>query len=317
MVVSTAYQYALDNTPTEWGPFEYEQTLQATSTVFQNRTVGGFTVTFQGNDLTYGSNGEVTGGTFTSVDVTSPENEPYLTVTEMQADAPQVFLSIANNDPQAFFRYIFRANDVFQGSPLADRLRIFNGNDRIFGFAGNDEFWGGAGVDRLNGGVGNDTLNGDAGNDVLNGDAGNDNLLGGTGNDNMVGGGGNDQLTGGVGVDVLRGGAGRDRFNFDIGRPFNRNLIGIDRIVDFQRGVDKIRIDRTTFTAFPNNQIRFASVANITQAQRSTALITYVPSTGALFYNQNRGLPGFGSGGQFAVLQNRPPLTASDFVVQT
>lgn len=129
-----------------------------------------------------------------------------------------------------------------------------------------------------------------------------------------MGGPGDDLISGGVGADVLSGQGGRDRFLFDIRRPFRRNLMGVDRIIDFRRNVDDIVIDRTTFTAFRNNQVSFASVANVVQAARSNALITY--ARGTLYYNENGAAPGFGSGGAFARLQNRSPLTVNDFIVQ-
>jgi len=170
--------------------------------------------------------------------------------------------------------------------------------------------------DRLFGNGGANLLSGNGGNDRIKGGGGGDRLLGGNGNDFLVGAGGADQLTGGVGVDTMRGGGGRDRFTFDMGRNFRRPQMEIDQMVDFRPRQDKIVIDRTTFRAFPNNRISFASVANPNQARRSNALITYVRGTGALFYNPNGAAAGFGPGGQFAVVQNRVALGASDFIVQ-
>jgi Ca2+-binding RTX toxin-like protein len=155
-----------------------------------------------------------------------------------------------------------------------------------------------------------------AGNDRLNGAGGNDTLLGGDGNDVLLGGAGNDYLLGETGSDTYTGGAGRDRFVFDIGKAFDARLMGLDRITDFRRVQDKIVLDKTTFTAITGQRVSFASVGTIAQAEASNALIAYIRSTGALFYNPNGTAAGFGNGGQFAALLNRANLLASDFVVQ-
>lgn len=102
-----------------------------------------------------------------------------------------------------------------------------------------------SGIENLAGGSGQDTLTGDAlrnvltgglGADRLTGQGGNDILLGGGGHDVLLGGMGNDQLAGGDGMDWLIGGGGDDIFIF--------NRLGArDRVVDFEDGADKLRID--------------------------------------------------------------------------
>ena len=77
----------------------------------------------------------------------------------------------------------------------------------ISGYAGEDTLWGGAAADRLYGGDQNDTLEGNGGNDVL---------------------------VGGRDKDTLTGGGGSDTFAYDA-RGF-----GIDTIIDFTRGEDRI-----------------------------------------------------------------------------
>jgi len=62
--------------------------------------------------------------------------------------------------------------------------------------------------------------------------------------------------------------------------------------------------------------VSFQAVRTVAQAKISPALITYIQSTGALFYNQNGAAGGFGKGGQFADLNNGLKLAASDFVIQ-
>jgi len=69
---------------------------------------------------------------------------------------------------------------------------------------------------------------------------GDDIMTGGTGNDALNGSGGNDQLNGGAGNDVLTGGVGKDTF------VFNAQGGGHDRITDFKRGEDIIRIEGAT-----------------------------------------------------------------------
>ncbi len=206
-------------------------------------------------------------------------------------------------------------NDNLSGGNGNDNLSGGNGNDNLDGGDGDDDLIGGAGNDNLSGGNGNDELSGEVGIDYLDGGVGDDKLSGGNGNDALIGGNGDDYLDGGVGDDVLTGGAGRDFFVFDTGL-FDLTRMGRDRITDFQTGQDKLVIDRTTFTAFRENRISFESVENLEQAQQSGELMTYIRSTGALYYNPNRDAQEFGAGGQFALLQNSPNLTATDFVVQ-
>jgi len=150
----------------------------------------------------------------------------------------------------------------------------------------------------------NNRIQGNRGNNHLQGNGGNDRLIGGSGNDILIGGIGNDTLTGGM------GNQSRDRFIFDINRSFKAARMGVDTITDFTRGLDKILLDRSTFRAL--NTLSFASVANVAQARRSAALITYVRSSGSLFYNPNGSAAGFGGGGRFADLTDGLPLTRSD-----
>jgi Ca2+-binding RTX toxin-like protein len=161
-------------------------------------------------------------------------------------------------------------------------------------------------------------LSGNGGQDTLTGLAGNDTILGGEGNDTLKGDGGNDRLTGGTGNDRLTGGAGNDRFIFDHGKAFATSD-GKDRITDFERGNDKMVLDRSTFIAL-RQQISFASVQGVAAAKSNSALITYVRSTGRLYYNQNGNAAGFGSGGLFVTLEGAEPsdrrLTAADFLTQ-
>ena len=122
----------------------------------------------------------------------------------------------------------FRGTYYVNGAARVD----FTGAEvfQVTGTKNNDTITGAAGGDTLIGGDGRDTLNGDAGDDTLNGGQAADALNGGTGADTLIGGGGGDTLT---------GGADADRFVFGAG-DVNANLNNVDRITDFQTGVDEI-----------------------------------------------------------------------------
>ncbi|MBW4549589.1 MAG: S8 family serine peptidase, partial [Aphanocapsa sp. GSE-SYN-MK-11-07L] len=174
--------------------------------------------------------------------------------------------------------------------------------------------------DVINAQGGNDTIDGLSGNDLLRGGAGNDSLKGGLGNDTLLGNEGNDVLAGGADNDILTGGSGQDRFSFDINAAFNLALIGQDTITDFALTLDKVVLDKTTFTALKSIAgngfsigSEFAAVTTDAAARTSTALIAYNNSNGKLFYNQNGSSSGLGSGGLFATLTGNPSLTSSNF----
>ncbi|MBL8589088.1 MAG: hypothetical protein JNK46_11215 [Methylobacteriaceae bacterium] len=151
-------------------------------------------------------------------------------------------------------------NDTINGGANNDRIDGNDGADTLNGDDGADTIYGGAGGDTINGGIGGDVLigeadsdiisggddgdsiDGGAGGDILNGDGGTDFIQGGADNDAITGGadaddlrgdGGEDAITGGTGGDTMYGGADGDRFLFAIGS-------GVDVIVDFQDGLDKI-----------------------------------------------------------------------------
>jgi Ca2+-binding RTX toxin-like protein len=104
-----------------------------------------------------------------------------------------------------------------------------SGDDTLYGTAAPDTIRGLAGADRLYGKAGSDREFGSLGNDVL---------FGGSGRDRLEGGSGRDVLSGDGGNDVLVGGAGADVFRF-------RGAWGLDRVRDFQTGIDKIDLRAT------------------------------------------------------------------------
>lgn len=189
------------------------------------------------------------------------------------------------------------------------------GYDSITGTQANDVIAGSMAVNRLDGQGGNDLVTGLGGDDIL---------AGGEGRDRVFGGSGNDAIVGGAGRDKLRGDEGSDRFIFDTGKAFDINTIGSDRIVDFKRGEDKLVLDQTTFTQigkqFFNKRVTFSSVGNVRQAENSSSLVTYIRSTGNLFYNENGSKDGFGAGGIFASIRKpgsaNGNLGVSDFTIQ-
>ncbi|MFN9555749.1 MAG: Calx-beta domain-containing protein [Dolichospermum sp.] len=174
---------------------------------------------------------------------------------------------------------------------------------------------GGDGNDRLIGNSLDNTLEGGLGNDILNGSTGNDFLFGGDGNDSLSGGDGDDFLTGGLGSNNLLGGTGSDQFVFSEAISFNT----VDIIADFSTGIDQLVLSKTVFDFLSSDvgiglsdTSDFDYVEDDEFAGDSNARIVYSETSGSLFYNQDGATAGFGTGGEFAVLD---PLTANDFVI--
>lgn len=204
-----------------------------------------------------------------------------------------------------------RGNDIAFGGDGKDLLWGELGDDILIGDDGDDLIYGGAGNDYLLGGSGRDWIWGDAGEDILNGGGGNDDLFGGAGSDTIVGGGGDD---------LIYGGAGADRFQFS-------NLLsqGIDRLKDYQSGLDKIIISALGFggglqagTALIAEQFLETTSSTATTGEQR---LIYNSMTGGLFFDADGS--GLGSSSvQFATLfvdplnpaQPHPiDLTAADF----
>ncbi len=148
--------------------------------------------------------------------------------------------------------------------------------------------------------------------------------MGSDGNDTLISSTGNDKLKGDVGNDVLRGGGGRDRFIFHSNKEFSDANLGTDVITDFHYGkTDLILLDKTVFASLESKQGRglsiiaeFGTVTRDKAAATSDAYIVYNTNNGNLFYNANGDRAGFGSGGQFAILEGAPEVDANDFVIQ-
>jgi Ca2+-binding RTX toxin-like protein len=167
----------------------------------------------------------------------------------------------------------------------------------------------------INGTAGADNLIGTANPDVINGLAGNDTLNGLAGNDTLSGDAGNDTLTGGLGA---------DKFIYNTNAAFTTTAVGVDTITDFNISqTDQIVLDKTTFTSISSAAgtgfsvaSEFAKVTTDALAATRAADIVYNSTTGGLFYNQNGTAPGFGTGGKFLTLTNKPVLTATQFLIQ-
>jgi Ca2+-binding RTX toxin-like protein len=168
--------------------------------------------------------------------------------------------------------------------------------------------------------AGNDELIGGSTGEQLAGEGGNDRIFGNGGNDILLGGSGNDLLNGGSGADLMTGGDGTDSFVFDSGRTFATADFGIDRIVDFAKGTDKVVLDKTSFGAISSTQIGVVRRDGL--ANTSSKQIVYSRGTGKLFFNPNGSASGFGKGGAFAIVDSdnnsstaAPVLAASDFQI--
>jgi Ca2+-binding RTX toxin-like protein len=232
---------------------------------------------------------------------------------------------------------------------------VLLGNAAINGTGNNlnNNITGNGVANNLNGGAGNDFLNGAAGADTLVGGAGNDTFVVDNSGDkvvealnqgidtvrttityplainvenlvllgnaaiNGIGNGLNNVLTGndtanilngGAGADTLTGGEGNDGFQFDTANH------GVDLITDFVSGSDTVRLNSTGF----GGGLTVGTLAEGKFVLGSEALdaddrLIYNSTTGALFFDVD------GIGGiakiQIATLQNKPTISASDFVI--
>ncbi|WP_165356502.1 calcium-binding protein [Sphingosinicella sp. BN140058] len=147
--------------------------------------------------------------------------------------------------------YIFGGlgEDEIWGGMDADILLGGESNDRVYGDTEADTIDGGAGDDSLYGGDQNDVITGGWGNDFLRGDRDHDILFGEGGSDTLFGDRGNDRLYGGPDSDVLFGGSGADQFVF----KGPEMASGSDTVLDFEPGVDRIRLEKSGVTRFDPN----------------------------------------------------------------
>lgn len=239
-----------------------------------------------------------------------------------------------------------KGNDTLRGEAGDDTMSGGAGIDTYFVDSTNDQvieasatggidtilssvsFTLGANVEQLTlaGATSNTNGTGNELNNTIAGDANRNTLKGLDGKDTLTGGLGDDILIGGNGTDTISGNGGNDSYVFDTGAAFNSSTIGLDIITQFiNTGLeaDKLVLDKTTFTELKSIAGsgfsvagEFAVVGSSSAAAISSALITYDSSTGLLSYNQNGTASGFGTGGKFASLSDRPSLSAVDFSIQ-
>jgi Ca2+-binding RTX toxin-like protein/6-phosphogluconolactonase (cycloisomerase 2 family) len=136
------------------------------------------------------------------------------------------------------------------------------------------------------------------------GNTGDNVITGGALADALSGLNGNDTLIGGNGADLLIGGAGADIFRYLGGET------GLDRILDFTSGSDKISLSAAFYTVtgtltFESGTSPFATTANST--------FLYDSSTGILSYDADGN--GAGAAVQIAQLNAGLPLSVNDFVI--
>ncbi len=128
-------------------------------------------------------------------------------------------------------------------------------------------------------------------------------ITGGGADDFLSGLDGADILIGGNSADLLLGGNGADQFRFLGGET------GIDRILDFTSGADKIALLGSFFT--PTGTVSFAQGAGAVATTANSSFI-YDTATGALFYDDDG--TGAGAAVQLATLNAGLTLAAGDFI---
>lgn len=234
-----------------------------------------------------------------------------------------------------------RYDNIITGDAGNNVLRGYGGNDTLRGHLGNDTLIGDDGNDTMIGGQGNDTYYVDAAGDVVVEEVGQGtdrvstsvsyalsptteietleasslgsadpiNLTGSNSANTIIGNNGANVIDGKGGNDVLVGAGGADTFAFTT--AFGAG--NIDRIEDFQVGVDKIGLEDTIFAAIAPGALAAGAFFAGTQAADGDDRIIYNQATGALYYDPD----GIGAAAQvqFATLSGGPLLTSADFVL--
>lgn len=267
--------------------------------------------------------------------ILDPNSDPfYPRPTEVTVIAPPVVVdpivirfNLGDNYDDPYFspidNFLFQPSDRFivgdgwvDGTSQADI--IIGGakytHNTIYGYEGNDILLGAESttVDILHGGDGNDTLYGSRGNDILYGGADNDVLFGNADNDMLAGGGGDD---------TMHGGSGRDTFALNASN-FADNLNGVDTIVDFLSGVDKIAMyielhqPGTNFVLSSGGTYQ-PTTDELVQGAGAVALdandrFIFDTDTGALYFDSDGN--GSGEAVQLAIFQGVTQLSVDDFL---
>ena len=159
--------------------------------------------------------------------------------------------------------YLGAGDDFARGKAGDDHITLGAGDDSVAGGAGEDTAFGDAGNDIFFMGSQNDFAFGGAGQDTLNGGFNADVLDGGAGDDRVRGEAGVDQINGGDGNDLLNGGENADTFWF-----YDTDLTGVDRIIDFEDGLDVINLSDWGFATAQDVLALGASAGGIGQHTR-------------------------------------------------
>ena len=233
-----------------------------------------------GNDLFDGRGGTVTGEVAGGIgDDLYILDDPTLAIVELAGSGNDTIRSAAEGfvlpDNVEVLELIGDARagygnagaNVIIGSLHDNVLAGRDGADSVDGGAGRDSLYGGAGNDTLRGEEGDDYLRGGPGDDLIGGGDQDDFLQGSEGADSLYGGGGQDRLWGGMGPDVLYGGADADTFAFGWAAE-SPGGAGRDRIMDFERGLDRIDLANVDAdaTIAGNQAFQFIGTAAFTAA---------------------------------------------------
>ena len=209
------------------------------------------------------------------------------------------------------------------GNAGANRLNGGGGADVLVGFGGDDQYYiaGGGEIIVESSGQGRDVvytgvtyaLNAGAEVEVLSSisiaSTATLYLVGNEHGQEVLGNNGNNYLDGGGGADTLIGYGAADTFGFTTALGGGN----VDRIVDFEAGLDRIGLDDAIFAgigagSFNPNAFRLGATA-----QDADDRILYDQATGQLFYDADGN--GAGAAVLFATLNAGTVLTANDFTV--
>ncbi|MCW0181429.1 MAG: hypothetical protein OJI70_06615 [Zavarzinia sp.] len=244
-------------------------------------------------------------------------------------------------------------NDTLKAGGGNDELWDGNGSDKLYGGAGDDMLVrtdeDGAGADVFDGQAGYDTLAfaidapdgvtidlqnralndglatgmtisniekiiGTDVADTIRGSAAAETFEGGGGADILDGRAGDDVLMGGEGGDILTGGTGKDMFAYGEDVFDGSGAAGAgDLITDFQRGEDKIRIDREGFDLDADYALALVVGAD-PAASGSKAQFLFESDNGRLWFDAD-GAGGAQEAVLIATLQGVTTLSVADFAL--
>ena len=136
------------------------------------------------------------------------------------------------------------------------------------------------------------------------------NLTGNAGGNEMWGNDGVNVIDGLAGADVLHGNGGADTFAFTTAIGASN----LDRILDFQPGIDKIALDDAIFTGLAPGPLPAGAFATGLGPQDADDRIIYHAASGALYFDAD-GTGASSTTVQFAILPRDLSLSASDFIV--